>query len=216
MEELVCPECGSDDVEVVKERGRELTLRCNDCGSVWIITLPKLVKVPLIISKHERSFKSEAELPEGEEVRIGDIVDTEEDEVRITGIELEGNRRTNRANVGEIRTLWGESLSYPKVVKVSIYLPKGVTQSFRVKVGRNEEFTVGEILEVNGYRFRLEKIKMERRMIRRGSVRGDDIVSIMGHLIRRERTARKLERYRGYRREELGMSHDEPGGSSKT
>ncbi|WP_456326159.1 HVO_0476 family zinc finger protein, partial [Palaeococcus sp. (in: euryarchaeotes)] len=149
MEEyFICPECGSDDVEVIKERGRELTLRCNECGNVWHVTLPKLVKVPLIVSKHERSFKSEAELPEGEEIRVGDIVETEEDEVRITGIELEGGKRVNHAKVGEIKALWGESLTYPKVIKVSIYLPKGITQSFRVKVPREEEFAVGEVVEV--------------------------------------------------------------------
>lgn len=157
MEELfVCPECGSENVEVIKERGgRDLTLRCNDCGNVWHVTLPKFRKVPLIVSKHERSFKSEAELPEGEEIKVGDIVETENDEVRITGIELDGgDKRVNKAKVEEIKTLWGESLTYPKVIKVSIYLPKGITQAFKVKVPRSEEFVVGEVIEVGGYTFR--------------------------------------------------------------
>ncbi|ASJ03486.1 translation initiation factor 2 [Thermococcus profundus] len=210
MEELfVCPECGSENVEVIRERGRELTLRCNDCGNVWHITLPKFRKVPLIVSKHERSFKSEAELPEGEEIRIGDIVETEDDEVRITGIELEGDKRVERARVEEVKTLWGESLTYPKVVKVSIYLPKGVTQAFKVKVSRDDEFVVGEVLEVEGYTFRVEKIKTERKMLHHGKARGDEIIALMGHHIPRARARRKLEVYRGYRREsndELGRS----------
>ncbi|NJE48541.1 HVO_0476 family zinc finger protein [Thermococcus sp. 9N3] len=202
MEEyFICPECGSDDVEVIKERGRELTLRCNECGNVWHVTLPKLVKVPLIVSKHERSFKSEAELPEGEEIRVGDIVETEEDEVRITGIELEGGKRVNRAKVGEIVTLWGESLTYPKVIKVSIYMPKGLTQSFRVKVPRDEEFAVGEVVEVGGYTFRIEKIKTERKMLHHGKAKADRIVALMGHHIPRARARRSLEIYRGYDRE---------------
>ncbi|CAI1493706.1 Putative archaeal Zn-finger protein [Thermococcus nautili] len=202
MEEyFICPECGSDDVEVIKERGRELTLRCNECGNVWHVTLPKLVKVPLIVSKHERSFKSEAELPEGEEIRVGDIVETEEDEVRITGIELEGGKRVNRAKVGEIKTLWGESLTYPKVIKVSIYMPKGLTQSFRVKVPRDEEFAVGEVVEVGGYTFRIEKIKTERKMLHHGKAKADRIVALMGHHIPRARARRSLEIYRGYDRE---------------
>ncbi|AHL22243.1 HVO_0476 family zinc finger protein [Thermococcus nautili] len=202
MEEyFICPECGSDDVEVIKERGRELTLRCNECGNVWHVTLPKLVKVPLIVSKHERSFKSEAELPEGEEIRVGDIVETEEDEVRITGIELEGGKRVNRAKVGEIVTLWGESLTYPKVIKVSIYMPKGLTQSFRVKVPRDEEFAVGEVVEVGGYTFRIEKIKTERKMLHHGKAKADGIVALMGHHIPRARARRSLEIYRGYDRE---------------
>ncbi|WP_099210900.1 HVO_0476 family zinc finger protein [Thermococcus henrietii] len=202
MEEyFICPECGSDDVEVIKERGRELTLRCNECGNVWHVTLPKLVRVPLIVSKHERSFKSEAELPEGEEIRVGDIVETEEDEVRITGIELEGGKRVNRAKVGEIVTLWGESLTYPKVIKVSIYMPKGLTQSFRVKVPRDEEFAVGEVVEVGGYTFRIEKIKTERKMLHHGKAKADEIVALMGHHIPRARARRSLELYRGYDRE---------------
>ena len=201
MEWFTCPECGSDDVEVIKERGRELTLRCNECGNVWHVTLPKLIKVPLIVSKHERSFKSEAELPEGEEIRVGDVVETEDDEVRVTGIELEGGKRANRARVEEIKTLWGESLTYPKVIKVSIYLPKGVTQAFRVKVPRSEEFAVGEVLEVGGYTFKLEKIKTERKMLHHGKARADEIVALMGHHIPRARARRKLEIYRGYNAE---------------
>lgn len=200
-EYFICPECGSDDVEVIKERGRELTLRCNECGNVWHVTLPKLVKVPLIVSKHERSFKSEAELPEGEEIRVGDIVETEDDEVRITGIELEEGKRVNRAKVGEIKTLWGESLTYPKVIKVSIYMPKGITQSFRVKVPREEEFAVGEVVEVGGYTFRIEKIKTERKMLHHGKAQADKIVALMGHHIPRARARRSLEIYRGYDKE---------------
>ena len=200
-EYFVCPECGSDDVEVIRERGRELTLRCNECGAVWHVTLPKLVKVPLIVSKHEVSFKGEAELPEGEEIRVGDIVETENDEVRITGIELEGDKRVNRAKVGEIKTLWGESLTYPKVIKVSVYMPKGLTQSFRVKVSRDEEFAVGEVVEVGGYTFKIEKIKTERKMLHHGKAKADEIVALMGHSIPRARARRSLEIYHGYERE---------------
>lgn len=199
MEEyFICPECGSEDVEIVREKGRELTLKCHECGSVWHVTLPKLIRVPLIISKHERSFKDEAELPEGEEIAVGDIVETEGDEVRITGIELEGNRRVERGKIGEIKTLWGESLTYPRVIGVSIYLPKGVTQSFKVKVGREEEFVVGEVLEVGSYTFRVEKIKTERKMLRHGKARADEIVRLIGRPIR-GRARRSLEIYRGYK-----------------
>ncbi|WP_297073958.1 HVO_0476 family zinc finger protein [Thermococcus sp.] len=202
MEEyFICPECGSDDVEVIKERGRELTLRCNECGNVWHVTLPKLVKVPLIVSKHEVSFKSETELPEREEIRVGDIVETEDDEVRITGIELEGGKRANKARVEEIKTLWGESLTYPRVIKVSIYLPRGITQSFRVKVPRDEEFAIGEVVEVGGYTFKIEKIKTENKMLHHGKAKADRIVAIMGHHIPRARARRSLELYRGYGKE---------------
>ncbi len=202
MEEyFICPECGSEDVEVIKERGRELTLKCRECGSVWHTTLPKLVRVPLIISRHERSFKGEAELPEGEEIAIGDIVEIEGDEVRITGIELEGDRRVERGRIGEIKTLWGKSLTYPKVIGVSIYLPGGVTQSFKVKVPRDEEFVVGEVLEVGGYTFRIEKIKTEKKMLRHGKAKADRIVALMGHQIPRARARRSLEIYRGYSKE---------------
>ncbi len=208
MEELfICPECGSDDVEVIRERGRELTLRCNECSYIWHVTLPKLIKVPLIVSKHEVSFKGEAELPEGEEIKVGDIVETEKDEVKITGIELEGGKRVNRAKAEEIKALWGESLTYPKVIKVSIYLPKGITQSFRVKVPREDEFAVGEVIEVGGYTFKVEKIKTKRKMLRHGSAKAGQVVALMGHSIGHARARRKLEIYRGYRREAEGSHH---------
>ncbi len=202
MEEIfVCPECGSENVEVIRERGRELTLRCNDCDHVWHVTLPKLIKVPLIVSKHEVSFKTFAELPAGEEIEIGDIVETEDDEVRVTGIELEGEKRATKAKVEEVKTLWGESLTYPKVIKVSIYTSGGVTQSFRAKVPRNEEFAVGEVIEVGGYTFRIERIRTERGAIKHGSAVADEINTIMGHHIPRAKARRSLEVYRGYRKE---------------
>ncbi|ASJ11075.1 translation initiation factor 2 [Thermococcus sp. P6] len=202
MEEyFVCPECGSDNAEIIRERGRELTLRCTECGNVWIITLPKILKVPLIVSRHERSFKTFVELPEGEEIKVGDVVETEEEEVRITGIELDGNRWVERAKTGEVMTLWGESITYPKVVKVSIYLPGGLTQAFRVKVPRDEEFAVGEVLEVGGYTFRVERIKTEKKMLHHGKAKADEVVAIMGHHIPRARARRVLEIYRGYSEE---------------
>jgi len=194
---FVCPECGSEEVEVLSERGREVKLRCNECGYVWQITLSKLIKVPIIVSKHERSFKKFAELPKDEEIKIGDIVELEDDEVRITGIELEDNKMVKKAPIREVKTLWGESLTYPKVIGVSIYLPKGITQSFKVKVDREEEFAVGEVLEVGGYTFKIEKIKTENKMLRHGKAKADEIVRIMGRPIR-AKASRSLEIYRGY------------------
>ncbi|AIF69322.1 hypothetical protein PAP_04555 [Palaeococcus pacificus DY20341] len=201
MEEyFLCPECGSEEVEVIKERGREVTLRCLDCGYVWQITLPKAVKVPLIVSEHEKSFKTYAELPLGEEIRVGDIVEVEEGEVRITGIELEGQKRVERAKIDEVKTLWGENLSFPAVFGVSIYLKNGVTQSFKVKVDREEEFATGEVLDVGGYTFKVEKIKTKSKMINRGKAKADEITRLMGHAIR-GRASRKLEIYKGHKRD---------------
>ncbi|MDK2783218.1 HVO_0476 family zinc finger protein [Thermococcus sp. PK] len=201
MEEyFVCPECGSEEVEVISERGREVKLRCSECGHVWQITLSKIIKVPIIVSKHERSFKRLAELPADEEIKVGDIVEIEDDEVRITGIELEDNKRVETAPIKDVKTLWGESLTYPKVIGVSIYLPKGITQSFKVKVDRDEEFAVGEVLEVGGYTFKIEKIKTEDKMLKHGKAKADKIVRIMGRPLR-ARASRSLEIYRGYTRE---------------
>ncbi|HIH73418.1 MAG: Zn-finger-containing protein [Thermococcales archaeon 44_46] len=201
MEEyFVCPECGSEEVEVISERGREVKLRCSECGHVWQITLSKIIKVPIIVSKHERSFKRLAELPADEEIKVGDIVEIEDDEVRITGIELEDNKRVETAPIKDVKTLWGESLTYPKVIGVSIYLPKGITQSFKVKVDRDEEFAVGEVLEVGGYTFKIEKIKTEDKMLKYGKAKADKIVRIMGRPLR-ARASRSLEIYRGYTRE---------------
>ncbi len=203
MEEwFVCPECGSDDVEVIKERGRELTLRCNECGNIWHVTLPKLVKVSLVVSKHERSFKTFAELPEGEEIAIGDVVETGDDEVRVTGIELEGEKRVERGRIGEIKTLWGESLTFPKVIGVTVYLSHGETQSYKVKADRNEEFVVGEVLEVGGRTVKIEKIKTETKMLRHGRATADEITRIIGRPIR-AKARRQLELYRGYHKERM-------------
>ncbi|AEH25377.1 HVO_0476 family zinc finger protein [Pyrococcus yayanosii] len=194
---FTCPECGGEDVEVLRERGREVTLRCNECGHVWVMTLPKLLKVPVIVSKHERSFRKYAELPEDEVVKVGDVVELKDDEVRITGIELPEGKRVRKAKASEIGALWGESLRYPKVFGVSIYLPGGITQSFKVMADRDEEFVIGEVIEVGGYTFRVEMIKTERKLMRSGKAKADKIVRLMGHAIR-GRARRKLKIYEGY------------------
>lgn len=127
MEELfVCFECGSENVEVIRERGREFIFCCNDCGYVWYVIFLKFRKVFFIVSKYERSFKSEVEFLEGEEIKVGDIVEMEDDEVRIIGIELEGDKRVNKVKVEEVKIFWGESLIYLKVIKVFIYFLKGI------------------------------------------------------------------------------------------
>lgn len=195
---MECPECGSDNVEIIKERGRQVTLRCIDCGNVWQVTLPKTVKVPLIVSEHERSYRSAAELPEGEEIRVGDMVEIEEGDIRITGIELEGMRRVDRARIEDVKTLWGENISFPAVFGVSIYLKDGVTQSFKVKADREEEFATGEVVEVGGYTFKIEKIRTEKGTVKRGIAKADEIKRLMGHAIR-GRARRKLEIYRRHK-----------------
>jgi uncharacterized Zn finger protein len=70
-----------------------------------------------------------------------------------------------------------------------------------VKVPRNEEFAVGEVVEVGGYTFKIEKIKTERKMLHHGKAKADEIVALMGHHIPRARARRSLELYRGYDRE---------------
>jgi uncharacterized Zn finger protein len=196
--EIICPECESDNIKVIKERGRELTLKCRDCGYVWQVTLGKTVKIPIIVSKHERSFKQEAELPIDEEIAVGDIVELENDEVKITSIELEGNRRVRKAKIGEVKTLWGESLSYPKIIGVSIYLKGGITQSFKVQVNRDEEFMIGDIYKVGDFVFKLEKIKTENKMLKHGKATAEKIVRLMGRPTR-GRPVKTLEIYRGHR-----------------
>lgn len=198
MEEYyVCPECGSEDVEVIKERGREVTLRCNECGYVWMITLPKLREIPVIVSKHERSFREKAVLPEDEVIKVGDVIEIENDQVKVLSIELPGGKRVRKAKVAEIQTIWGESLTYPKVFGVSIYLPGGITQSFKVVVDREEEFVVGEVIEVGGYTFKVEMIKTEKKLMRSGKAKAENIVRLMGHAIK-GRARRKLKIYEGY------------------
>ena len=77
---MVCPVCGYDEFEVIKSKGkknRDLLVKCDECGHVYHETAPEEaheVKVRVIISEFETSWKTNVTLYSDEYLEVGTIL----------------------------------------------------------------------------------------------------------------------------------------------
>ena len=101
------------------------------------------------------------EIPANEDLYVGRelLVDDDPNAVTFTEItSLETNHRVERALAREVRTIWARAID-KVVLKISISR-KGQTKSIRIKLSGEETYEVGEIREVEGIAFRVNKIKL--------------------------------------------------------
>ena len=162
----------------------ELQLRCKECGTktFQIQDEVEMSTVKVVISDREQSRKSSVEIESDEVLMIGDELLVEGVPVRIRGIELGTDKRVNSARVSDIGTLW--TVMFDKVVvKFSINMGR------RTKAGRqiaapDEEFTVGEMVEVAGTEAVIHRIKTWDKVLQYGSAEARDIRRIYGRAIR--------------------------------
>ncbi|MCX6650106.1 MAG: HVO_0476 family zinc finger protein [Methanomassiliicoccales archaeon] len=179
-----CPDCGEETLhEVLKGRlGKdgdtlEGTLKCQECGRVHtaVVREAKTVKVPVIVSDQGQSRKAELELPEDDELRVEDELVLEDLPIIISSLE-KGDARVNKALVKDITTIWAKR--FDKVhVKISI---NDVHKTIPTEVIAlpEEEFFIGDLMNVNRYEVVITQIKTKDATVRRGSVMAMDIVRI--------------------------------------
>lgn len=164
---VCCPSC-SPEVETVHEvlkRGGQSTVRCRECAHVHKVRIEseRTVETDVVVSQEGESFTATADVPAEEEVAVGEefVLDTEEaiHVVRITSVELEGDRRVDRATAEDIATLWTRVVDNV-AVNATIH-PQGGSDSSRgvtLQVPGDYEFTVGETEELGDEKFRIEGI----------------------------------------------------------
>jgi uncharacterized Zn finger protein len=165
-----CPAC-SPDISTVHEvlaSGGTATIRCTECDHVHKTRIEeeRTVERDVIVSQDGESFHTRVDAPEAEEIAVGEefIVDTEEAimTVRITSLELGGERRVERAPVSDVHTIWTRSVDN---VRVSVTLnPKDgrhdQTRSIDVFVPGDREFTVGDDEELGDEEFTIKSINL--------------------------------------------------------
>ncbi|MFD1644255.1 HVO_0476 family zinc finger protein [Haloarchaeobius litoreus] len=152
---LPCPSCSPEFErahEVLKERGQMYTVRCTECGHVHKerVEAEETVDVDVVVSQDGDSFTATVEAPVDETVATGEefILDTDEAimTVRITSLELDGERRVEEAEAGDVETFWTRAVGNVGV-NVTIHPRDGrnnETRSERVYVPGDYEFVVGE------------------------------------------------------------------------
>ena len=110
---MVCPVCGSDEAIILKNKLikgknkeiREFLLKCDDCGSVYNERISQDNPKPfrLIISEHEDTHKIFIDLFPDEQLAVGDFLMSELGKVKITSLELEGEKRVKKAIARDVK-----------------------------------------------------------------------------------------------------------------
>jgi len=111
---LACPSCTphGETVHEVLRPGGHATVRCTDCDHTHKTELPETetTDVTIVISQDGDSFTTEMAVPAAGAVTTGEefVVDTPDAlmQVRITGIELGPEQRTDGAALTSVETLW--------------------------------------------------------------------------------------------------------------
>ncbi|WP_226005063.1 HVO_0476 family zinc finger protein [Natrinema salinisoli] len=152
----VCPSC-SPDLETVHEvltdGGGTLTVRCSECSHVHKIQPDREREVTLdvVVSQGGESFTANVTTPEDETIEVGDefILETEEvlSTVRVTSVELDGQKRVEEAPADEIETVWTREVDNVGV-NVTVHPQDGSrddSRSITVHVPGDYEFEVGAV-----------------------------------------------------------------------
>ncbi len=151
-----CPTCSPEEPRlhhIIRRHGSEVLVRCDECGSVHtVLSKPaRTASVRTIVSRGEDSERYTIELPADHEVYVGDellVDDPSADEVHlveVASIESDG-RRAVTAIAAEIDTIWARAIDE---VTVKIAIHDGTrTESVRLKVFGDQEFTVGAIEKI--------------------------------------------------------------------
>lgn len=192
---LKCPSCG----EVVPHRvlrgkigGKdeivfEGVVKCSKCDTVsnLVTREPKPIQVPLVVSWLEKSEKTSLEFSPEEDVSVGEELDLGDTRIKITAIES-GGRRVPGACAKDVATLWAKRTDQ---VRVKFSVNKGNrTVPHEVLAAPDEEFEVGEIVDLGKERAVVHHIRTGQRTVTRGRVRADAIVRMYGRRVR-ERTS---------------------------
>jgi len=167
---VACPSCspGAETVHEVLRPGGQATVRCSECGHVHKTRIEREREVDLevIVSQDGDSRRESVETPAGQTVSVGDefVLETEEaiHLVRVTSVELEGDRRVESAPAEEARAVWTRAVDNVSV-NVTVHPNDGrrdKSRSVTTYVPGDHEFTVGEEERAEDEEFRIVGIHL--------------------------------------------------------
>lgn len=162
--EAACPTCSPQE-EVAHTVIKDKLIKCEACG--FIHRLPhekrKTVTLRVIVSRQSQSWPQEITVDDDEVLHVGDEFVVEADDeisgVRVQSLELKTSGRAEKAKAKDIRTVWARAID-EVVVKIAIQTSKGVTESVDYKVNGDFEFTVGDIMKIQGKEVSIHSIKV--------------------------------------------------------
>ncbi len=165
---VLCPSCSPtlETVHEVLKSGGQATVRCTECDHVHKTKIEPepMVDRDVIVSQEGESFGETVEVPADETLAVGEefVLDTEEAIlfVRITSLELDGDRRVEATTGREVSTIWTRAVDNV-AVNATLHPSDGrhdETRSVKLYVPGDYEFTVGETEELGEEQFTIEGI----------------------------------------------------------
>ena len=194
-----CPDC--EDItthEVLKgkmgKNSMDATIKCTECGLIRTMTVhfPKEMDVKVIVSDGSESVSTTMTLEDDDLLKVGDEFNMDAGNlVKISALELKSGKRVKTARATEISVVWAVEFD---VIDVKVSINDGrKTYSKTVPSSPDEEFTVGNILSFDDMDCEIHSIKIQGRMVRRGSAEARKITRIYGKYRKRSYAVLDLE-----------------------
>lgn len=191
---LACEECGDVPHRVLSGRvtGKDAfvfqgTVKCGQCGRVRVVTVreEKAVAVPVVVSHGEVSERGAIEFGPDELVQVGARLDHEGHVIEVMAVEVAG-RRVPASKARNVRTVWAKRIDR---IRVKFSVNKGNrTVPHEIDAAPDEEFEVGDIVDLGKERALIHRIRVGSATLRRGRATAADIVRMYGRIVR-ERTS---------------------------
>ena len=193
---LHCDACGADAPHRVlrgKVGGKadlvfEGVVKCSSCGAVRSVVSrePRPVERPVIVSWLGASERTTMEFSADEAIEIGEELELGDSRIEVTAIESKG-ARVGSARARDAETIWAKRVDKVRV-KFSVN-KRNRTIAVDLVAAPDEEFAVGDIVDLGKNRAVIHHIRTAHRTLREGSERADAIVRMYGRVVR-ERTSR--------------------------
>jgi len=185
---LICPNCGKEtEHEIISyretKRGKEYILKCKNCGYTYskIIKDEKMIEIKTITSLNDKSTVQRYTTFEEDILSVGEEIKVNGVNSIITAIDTK-EKRVSKAVARDIKTLWVKRFDRIRI-KVSVNR-REKTIPAEIMATPDEEFYIGDILELNGIHAVIHKIKTNERFVHNGGAAARDIVRIYAKEIR--------------------------------
>ncbi len=188
---LVCPNCGEEtEHEIISYRetknGKEYILKCKNCGYTYskIIKDDKMIDIKTITSSKDKSTVQKYTTFEDDILSVGEEIKVNGVNSIITAIDTK-EKRVSKAVAKDIKTLWVKRFD-KIIIKISVNRGEKTIPS-EIVATPDEEFYIGDILDINGAHAVIHKIKTKERFVHRGGAAAREIVRIYAKEIREMR-----------------------------
>lgn len=144
--------------------GFEGSVQCITCRSIHSTHIPleRPLSIQVIISDGNSSTRTRMEVPPDEVLTVDEELFHDGHNLLITSLESKG-RRVMSSTSKDLDCIWFKTFDK---VKVKVAIVKGaVTKSYTLDASPDEEFCVGDILDVGSSKVMIDKIKIERGTI---------------------------------------------------